>query len=253
MVVREISGGGLLLLFVNVWIIDFQYDLLHNKCVIIISAPPSIWWWCHTRAPSGLSGDTSISGWGLSRSQLIMVQWECLLTWLPTCQCVCVHGYVYVGDETDGVCGLNSVVYQSVSYIYCSIFMPFYLIKLLNVYGAYIFLSAVCSVCFIIKEIFDTVSLGVCCVLVCVSAQTSSQPAQACNGFGAERCCDNNETPQRWLSHTWDLSLVDSTDESMQLFCVPHRFVSWRMAAGCQLSFSTSVGCQLQLALFSLV
>ncbi len=42
MVVREIPGGGLLLLFVNVCIIDFQYDLLHNKCVIIISAPPSI-------------------------------------------------------------------------------------------------------------------------------------------------------------------------------------------------------------------
>lgn len=125
---------------------------LHNECVIIISAPPSRWW-CHTRAPSGLSGDTSISGWGLSQTQLIMVQWECLLTWLPTCQCVCA--WICLCWRWNGWCVWFEFCGLPVSWfsIFCSIFMPFCFIKLLNVYGAYIFVSAVWSMCFIIREI----------------------------------------------------------------------------------------------------
>ncbi len=136
----------------------------------------------------------------------------CVCAWI--CLCWRWNGW-YVWFE---FCGLPVSRFT----IFCSIFMPFYLIKLLNVYGAYIFMSAVCSVYFIIREIFDTVSLGVCCVLVCVSAQTSSKPAQASNRFGGERCCDNNETPLRWLSHTWDLSMVDSTDECVLLIDLSH-------------------------------
>lgn len=80
---------------------------------------------------------------------------------------MCVHGYVYVGDETVWFefCGLPVSQFS----IFCSIFMPFCFIKLLNVYGPYIFVSAVWSMCFIIGEILtreDCVCVCVYCVLL---------------------------------------------------------------------------------------
>lgn len=106
---------------------------------------------------------------------------------------MCVHGYVYVGDETVWFefCGLPVSQFS----IFCSIFMPFCFIKLLNVYGPYIFVSAVWSMCFIIGEILTRED----CVCVCVlcSIELLSKPAQAFIGFGGECHCGNNKTPLR--------------------------------------------------------
>lgn len=46
------------------------------------------------RARSGLSGDTYISGWGLSQTRLAMAQLKCLLTRLPKCRLVCVDMFM---------------------------------------------------------------------------------------------------------------------------------------------------------------
>ncbi len=97
---------------------------LHNKCVIIISAPPSRWWWCHTRAPSGLSGDTSISGWGLSQSQTYNGAVRVFAD-LAANMSVCVCAWICLCWRWNGwcVCGLNSVVYQSVGLLYSVLFL----------------------------------------------------------------------------------------------------------------------------------
>lgn len=54
---------------------------------------------------------------------------------------MCVHGYVYVGDETGGVCGLNSVVYQSVGLVYSVLFLCLFV---LSNYRMYMELTSLC-------------------------------------------------------------------------------------------------------------